>query len=362
MDPQVYPDGIVAWKESGGAAAYSPNAALVVAMKRATTYTVALKWRANRAGSGAIYAGAGPINDAYSPTRVIADVIPSTSSQVMTSMVNRQYQLSGSDGAAWSDLDSSRLSLTLAPSQDSIAVVTANADLWTANSGYNQDLGIAISGADPKQYPAGIVGWKESGGAAGFSPNAAAIQAVYPLAGGSSYSVSLRWKTNRPAPGATIYVGAGSAPAFSPTRLTVRLLPAGMSHARTTQQYSMAGGDGHSWADLDPTSLSLRVTGKGCPAIVSANADLWTDGAHVNQDLAISVDGSIVAWKESGGAATFSPNAAFVQAMIPTSSGVTYNVSLRWKSNVASPTSIHAGAGPIAGMYSPTLLSVQQTC
>ena len=98
-------------------------------------------------------------------------------------------------------------------------LVSGNADLWTANSGYNQDLGIFVSvnGGAPT-----LVAWKESGGFAGtFSPNAAFVQAVYTMNPGNSYVFSLWWKTNKPASG-TIFAGAGPiGSAFSPTRLTI---------------------------------------------------------------------------------------------------------------------------------------------
>jgi hypothetical protein len=67
--------------------------------------------------------------------------------------------------------------------------------------------------------------WKESGGFAGtFSPNAAYVQTVVQLSGGTTYTFSLQWKTNKNAPGATIYAGAGPINTkFSPTSLTVQL-------------------------------------------------------------------------------------------------------------------------------------------
>ena len=365
VDQTVYPDGIVAWKESGGSAAYSPNAAFVqgvIRMTGGTPYTVSLKWKSNKPAAGSIYTGAGPVNGAYSPTRLIADVIPSSGSQTSSAVAGQQYRLSGSDGSSWSDLDPSRLAVTVKPSVDSMAIITANADLWTASAGYNQDLGIAVAGTDPNVYPAGIVGWKESGGSAAYAPNAATIEALLPVKAGSSYSIRLQWKINRPAAGVSIYAGAGSGPAYSPTRLTVRLLSSGSSRQQSSQQYSLAGNDGRSWVDLDQANLTLSVSGNGCPLMLSGNADLWTDAAGVNQDLAVNVNGAIVAWKESGGGASFSPNAAFVQSLIPTTLGTSYDIKLQWKANVSSRATIHAGAGPIGGAYSPTMLSVQEVC
>jgi hypothetical protein len=46
------------------------------------------------------------------------------------------------------------------------------------------------------------------------------VQGAFVMSANTSYRFSLKWKTNRPAPGVTIYIGAGSAPTYSPTRLT----------------------------------------------------------------------------------------------------------------------------------------------
>ena len=66
---------LVAWKESGGfAGTFSPNAAyvqVVYTVNPGHTYVFSLEWKTNKAASGAtIYAGAGPIGSAYSPTRL----------------------------------------------------------------------------------------------------------------------------------------------------------------------------------------------------------------------------------------------------------------------------------------------------
>jgi hypothetical protein len=107
------------------------------------------------------------------------------------------------------------------PGADTNSIVGANADLFTANAGFNQDLGIFVSvdgGADV------LLAWKESGGFAGtFSPNAAFAQATYQMSSGHTYVFQLMWKTNKNAPGTTIYAAAGGPAPFSPTRLTVEL-------------------------------------------------------------------------------------------------------------------------------------------
>ena len=109
------------------------------------------------------------------------------------------------------------------PSADSMAFIGANADLWTANAGFNQDLGITISGGAFPTSAGQPEAWKESGGNAGtFSPNAAFVQAVIPLQANITYTLTLVWKTNQVS-GATIFAGAGGAPVFSESEITAQL-------------------------------------------------------------------------------------------------------------------------------------------
>jgi hypothetical protein len=279
----------------------------------------------------------------------------------------KQYVLPNSDGASWVEIDPDLLSVTLTPTSETRAIVSGNADLWTLTAGYNQDLGITVNGS--------LVAWKESGGFAGtFSPNAAFVQTVVPMTAGVTYRVALVWKTNRPASGATIAAGAGPIgdrfgnPIFSPTRLGMTLLPAtgaSLATATSTAQYFLPNSDGTTWTDLDPGQLSLTyVAPSDGTAILGGNADLWTTTAGFNQDLGIAVNGTVVAWKESGGfAGTFSPNAAYVLGSYHMTSGATYTLRLQWKANKdATGARIAAGAGPIpagSSMYSPTRLTLQ---
>jgi hypothetical protein len=366
---------LAAWKESGGfAGTFSPNAAFVETvypMTGGTTYTVQIVWKTNKSAIGAtIAAGAGPIGSAFSPTRLTADVLPAGYQSVVST---QQYTSINSNGSTWAEMDAAHLVTTaFAPSSAESVVVSGNADLWTANAGYNQDLGIEVSvnGATPV-----LVAWKESGGFAGtFSPNAAFVQTVYPMAAGNSYVFSLWWKANKPANG-TIYVGAGPiGSAFSPTRLTAYVLPTNSAPdqwatAVSTQQYSSINSNGSTWAEMDPTNLATSgiAIGSGGTAetvLVSGNADFWTANAGYNQDLGIevSVNGAtptLVAWKESGGfAGTYSPNAAFVQAVYTMAPGNSYVFSLWWKTNKPANGTIYVGAGPIGSAFSPTRLTV----
>lgn len=361
QDIAIRINGVVAgWKESGGyAGTFSPNAAFVQTvfpMTAGTRYVVSLAWKTNRPASGAtIFAGAGPINGRYSPTRLVAQLI--SSQPTVSSMRSvQQYHLTGNNGTDWRDIDPS-LQIAVTPSASGQLLVSGNADLWTADPGFNQDFAINVNGQ--------VAGWKESGGFAGtFSPNAAMVQTVVPVTGGTPYAIKLQWKTNR-ADSGTIYAGAGPInAAYSPTALTVVFLPTGggLSTAISERQYSLANSGGQTWVNIDTQTLNLPVAvGSTCLAVLSGNADLWTATAGYNQDLGLAVNGQTVAWKESGGfAGTFSPNAAFVQGVYLFTSGSPYTVSLQWKANKpASGASIYAGAGPIGTKFSPTLLTIQ---
>ncbi len=362
---------IYAWKESGGfAGTFSPNAAFVqtiIPLSGGATYTVKLQWKTNHATSGTIRVGAG-LGPDYSPTRLTAELLARpTDNSLRTAVSAQQYVLADSDGSSWVDVDSAGLlSTSFTPGVDGSLLVGGNADLWTQTAGVNQDLGVFISGGD---YGAGqVFGWKESGGFAGtFSPNAAFVQTVIPLKASTTYTVKLQWKANHATSG-TIRIGAGLGPTYSPTRLTLHFFPgaSGLTDAASTTQYALAGSDGSAWTPMDASHLSFQLT----PAadslyVLSANADLWTETVGVNQDLGISVrggafgDGKLVAWKESGGfAGTFSPNAAFVQTLIPLMSSTTYTVTVEWKANHATAGTMRAGAG-LSPNFSPTRLSAQ---
>ena len=279
----------------------------------------------------------------------------------------RQYLLSGSDGVTWTDMDSTTLQQTLNPTASQWALLEANADLWTANTGYNQDIGIFVSA---NGGPDTLVGWKESGGYGGtFSPNAAFLQVPYQLTAGNTYVVKLKWKTNKDArpSGATIYAAAGSSTPYSITSLSAKFIPTtNLSTAPTTTQPANVGSDGINWLPLGgaATSFTLSPTAAST-AVLGGNADLWTASAGYNQDIGIfvSVNGAadaLVAWKESGGfAGTFSPNAAFVHATYAMAAGTNYVFKLKWKTNKPDAGGIYAGAGPIGGVYSPTRLTAE---
>jgi hypothetical protein len=119
----------------------------------------------------------------------------------------KQYSQPNSDGSSWLALDGTGLKLTVPVSTNTSYEISANSDLWTAVAGYNQDIGIMVSGG---AYGSGtLVAWKESGGWAGtYSPNAAFVTTDLHLQAGNTYTVWVVWKANKPG-GSTIYAGAG---------------------------------------------------------------------------------------------------------------------------------------------------------
>jgi hypothetical protein len=365
---------VVAWKESGGyAGTFSPNAAFVqtvIPVAATTTYSARLVWKSNKATTGTIYAAAG--NSPYSPTRLTAELLPTPNPNLQSVATNNQYWLTGSNGTAWQDMDGAG-GLTIAnftPAASGSALVSANADLWTATGGVNQDIGIFVSGGTFGTLGTSgtIVGWKESGGFAGtLSPNAAYAQSVIQLVAATPYTIKVQWKANKSTAG-TIFAAAGNAGGYSPTRLTLRMFPAGtgLQDAAVNAQKWKVGSTGADWTPIDGTNLKLTVIPTANSVyVLSANVDLWTATAGVNQDVAIFISGGaygsgmLVAWKESGGfAGTFSPNAAFVQTVLPLAMGTTYTITLEWKANKPTSGTIYAAAGG-AGNYSPTRLTAQ---
>jgi hypothetical protein len=361
------PDTLLAWKESGGSAGtYSPNAAYVQYLYTMTgghTYLFKLKWKTNHAANGAtIYAGAGA-GPTYSPTTLVAETFQG-GAPLKFAVSTKQYSLTTSDGAIWQAIDPATFSVSVSGSGGGTAFLGANADLWTADRGYNQDIGIFVSdngGTDT------LLSWKESGGFAGtYSPNAAFVSAVYPLTNGHTYVFSLKWKANQYAVGARIFAAAGSNPTYSQTSLLVKQVAAlNPNHAISQGQYKLANSDGVYWTLIDPALNVTVTTPPDTLAIVGGNVDLWTADAGYNQDVGIFVSDNggpdvLLAWKESGGfAGTYSPNAAMVQATYQMLNGHTYVFKLKWKTNQpATGRTIFAAAGS-GTPYSTTRLVVE---
>jgi hypothetical protein len=372
QDLAIALDGqVIAWKESGGfAGTFSPNAAFVqtvIHLPANSTHVLTLQWKANHPAPGTtIVVGAGPAGQ-HSPTRLSAELVSGANTNVRSATITTQPSLTGNDGQSWQDLGAG-LTFSYQPSTNGTALLSGNADLWTAVAGYNQDIGINVIDTASPCTGCQPVAWKESGGFAGtYSPNAAFVQGIYPMTAGHIYQIKLQWKTNKPGPG-TILAGAGPIGGlYSPTQLALIFYPGGTItnpiDRESRVQYALTDNQGAdtSWVPVDQATLQLSISSSTpCVAILSANADLWTSSAGYNQDIGIAVDLTVVTWKESGGfAGTYSPNAAFTQGTIAIEPGHTYVVMLVWKANIHDPGTIWAGAGPIAGRYSPTRLTAQ---
>jgi hypothetical protein len=359
-----------AWKESGGPTTYAPDAAFVqtvIPVAASTLYTAKLQWKANQPDPYTILAGAGPIGSKFSPTRITAWLVPASPTTVTSKSSTAQYPLNGNDGVTWKDIDPANLSLSFTPPAGNwLAYVSGNADLWTTGAA-NQDLGISLTGGGYPTTAGQPEAWKESGGTAPYSPNAAFVQAPLPVVGGGTvYTAKLQWKANHATSG-TILAGAGPVGNFSPTSLTVVLLPnpSGGSSTSSTQQYSLTGSDGSTWQTIDPNLKLALSPAAATNYLFAANADLWSRALGYGQDIGLMISGgsygtgTLVAWQESGAAGTFSPNASYAFGDITLAGSTTYNVWLVWKTNHAAPpgVSIVAGAGPIGVKYSPTWLT-----
>lgn len=143
---------------------------------------------------------------------------------IFTVASNSQYTLGSSDGTTWQDIDAANLMISFTPGYNCWIVITAGADLWTTKVGLNQDMGILMSGG---AFGSGtVVAWKESGGFAAYAPNAAHVESVNQLSGGTAYTIKLQWKSNN-AFGSPYFIVAAAGPSapYSPTRLTARLVP-----------------------------------------------------------------------------------------------------------------------------------------
>ena len=299
--------------------------------------------------------GSGPAVQSYSVTPPAAATPPAGNEAVTTPA--QQLPLPNSDGSTWQVLGGTSLSRTWTAASAGTALITVTTDLWSSRQGTNADIGVEVDGS--------LAAWKEAGFTGAFTPVPATLQTVVPVSSGS-HTVQVVWKSNQPAVGVTIVAGAGASGAYSPSRLLIQPGPTGGSN--NAGGASVATGpsvqdqleqpiDGSTWRTLD-RSLTFAVTPTQTGTwLLSGNADLWTGTAGINQDLGIVVDGQLVAWKESGGSAAFSPKATFVTVEVTLTGGSQHSVALVWKTNRAAPGAlIVAGAGS-TGAFSPSRLT-----
>jgi hypothetical protein len=252
------------------------------------------------------------------------------------------------------------------------AVITANVDLFTTTAGYNQDLGIYVTPMPSDCGNANPVAWKEAGGYTTYAPASTFVQAVCSLSAGTSYTVSLWWKTNIPAPGVTIYAGARTAAPYSPSEISAVLSPSSenlVADGVSSGQYQYTTYGNSAWSLMDSTVTTTFIPAVSSQAIIGASADVFTATAGTNQDVGVCLaQGStvpnpcppadVIAWQENGGAATYKPIASYVQAEANVTAGQEYAAGLVWQTNQNTSSVIYAGAGSSAP-YSPSSVVVQ---
>jgi uncharacterized protein YfaP (DUF2135 family) len=74
----------------------------------------------------------------------------------------------------------------------------------------------------------------------------------------------------------------------------------------------------------------------------------------------VALDGTVVGWKESGGyAGTMSPNAAYVQAVVPITASSAHTATVTWKTNRRAGTATIFAAAGSGAPYSPTALAAE---
>jgi hypothetical protein len=217
---------VVAWSEAGGSSSFRPLASSVQASYNfsAATYTIGLVWKA--ASAGTVYAGAGnPPN--FSPTVLLVNAPQNLSFTSTTTQPTRQYNSPG-NGTSWADMDSTNLSLSFTPAQDSLVYLVATADLFASTTAFNTDLGVCIYTLPlPACDSAGstIAAWSESGIGATYNPASALIEAAVPVFASKTHTVRLQWRSNvSMLSGTTMFSGAGSNP-YSQTSLAAWLVP-----------------------------------------------------------------------------------------------------------------------------------------
>src|SRR5256885_10882924 len=140
-------------------------------------------------------AGAGRFGGQFSAPRLTVLFMAATANPTIQDAVTTgQPQMAANNGVSWADADPAKLSLSISTTIDCLALLTGNADLWTARAGYNQDLGIQVS-SGAGAITADRVGWKESGGAPGtVSPNTPPVPTPFPLPGPTPQTPRLPWK------------------------------------------------------------------------------------------------------------------------------------------------------------------------
>src|SRR4029077_4956718 len=105
----------------------SPNAAFAqgsLQVTKGTTYVIKLQWKTNKPApaSATIYAGAGPIDGRFSPTRLTLQFV-SQAIELSEAVSSAQPTLANSNGGDWNPMDPA-LNLTLLAPGNCLALLS----------------------------------------------------------------------------------------------------------------------------------------------------------------------------------------------------------------------------------------------
>lgn len=179
---------------------------------------------------------------------------------VFTAETTTQPTLAGSDGTTWHAMTGIP-TISFTPKFNCQAVVTLTSALWTDTAGFNQDIGVEVSGGAYPTTSGQPETWTESGGFGTFSPNGVASHTVLALAKGTTYTFTAVWKASKAGMTSSQKIWAGAGPIggkFSPTRMTVRLL---------TDSAAITGGPRHSGAAHSARQQRARKTIKSIKSL-----------------------------------------------------------------------------------------------
>lgn len=370
----------LAWKEGGEYTGSKPDPVYTqvpTIMDTGHTYTVEVVWKARSAeGLGQwLIAGDGD-GSLFATTTLNALLTPVSANLVSSKVASPSTSYSTTTPSnAWQLMSMSSLDDTFAtpagPGNYS-ALMTASADLYSSSSAYtNANLGICLSAAggtiNSACSAAGdiILGSQTSGSVSGSMPIASLAEDTQTLLPSSTYMAGILWEA---ATNNTIYAGLVS----SPTSLIVQLTPVSDSEQATTSTGSTtrpwASGDtGVTWEQIGTDSYTITPSANVL-TYLTGNATLAETTGSYHTDFGICVTtgsglcttpSNIAAWTETG-VWTGSPTAAYLQIPVFMTSGVTYTVSLVWKSDnpMASGNTMSAGQTTPAEVSTLTSLQV----
>jgi RHS repeat-associated protein len=136
-------------------------------------------------------------------------------------------------------------------------------------------------------------------------------------------------------------------------------------NATSRQMYRLEGSNGATWVPMDPSKLVLAVTpAVNSAAVLSAFADVESSTA-VNTEVGISVNGTVVAWKDGGEYTGSSPDPVYIQQPYSMTAGTTYSLELMWRATTPMSPGVFLEAGdpvpPTGPGFSPSTINALLT-